>query len=235
MTASEGVGRRALARNAAMLGEWHPLGIRDGIGLTANDGTGQLVTFVAPVPSVTSLRRRLAARYEYLAAHVAAGWRLRRSLNRHATAVLTPAGKLVHAEGVAAQQPARERLREAAVSIDRARGALRQKDDQEALELWRVLVRGEWSLVDRFERDGRRYLVAHRNAPNLRDPRGLKPRERQVVALTALGHSLKLIAYELGLSTSRVWTIRARAMRKLGLRSVVELAQLFRGEPPPNR
>jgi len=86
-------------------------------------------------------------------------------------------------------------------------------------------VARRWSLVDRFDSDGRRFLVARRNEPDVRDPRALSPRERQVAAFAALGHSNKLIAYTLGLSASTIATHLAAAMRKLAVRSRVELAR----------
>jgi DNA-binding CsgD family transcriptional regulator len=42
-----------------------------------------------------------------------------------------------------------------------------------------------------------------------------------------MGHSLKLIAYSLGLSVSTVSSRRSKAMRKLGLRTQAELVSLF--------
>jgi DNA-binding NarL/FixJ family response regulator len=84
-------------------------------------------------------------------------------------------------------------------------------------------VDGRWSLVDRFESDGRRFMVAHRNEPDVRDPRALSKRERQVVAFAATGHSNKLIGYELGVSPSSVAKHLGVAARKLGVRSRAEL------------
>jgi hypothetical protein len=81
----------------------------------------------------------------------------------------------------------------------------------EAVEIWRGLVAGLWSLVDHIDTDGRRYLVAHRNDPTTPDPRALTERERQVVAYADLGQSNKLIAYQLGLSVSTVGVLLARA------------------------
>ncbi|MFW6050713.1 MAG: helix-turn-helix transcriptional regulator [Myxococcota bacterium] len=138
-------------------------------------------------------------------------------------AILETDGRCAHAEGLAKSRPAREALREAARRMDRARAGMRRNDAARALELWQGLVTGRWSLVDRFESDGRRYLVARLNAPELCDPRRLTPRERQVVREAALGRSNKLIAYSLGLGASTVRTHLARAMRKLGIRHRQEL------------
>jgi DNA-binding CsgD family transcriptional regulator len=100
-------------------------------------------------------------------------------------------------------------------------------NDDEALELWKGLVAGRWSLVERFDHDGRRFLVALKNEPNVKDPRALTPRERQVLAYTAAGDSLKLTAYTLGLSPTSVFRHRQAAMRKLGLRSLAEVVSLL--------
>jgi hypothetical protein len=140
---------------------------------------------------------------------MASALRLRRRIEREEVedeAVLSPSGSVLHATGVAKQADARGRLRDAARAMDRARGPLRRNDPQEALDLWRALCDGRWSLVDRFESDGRRYVIAHRNEPNLLDLRGLSQRETVVAAFAQLGQSNKEIAYTLGLSPSSVAT-----------------------------
>jgi hypothetical protein len=132
-----------------------------------------------------------------------------------ADAILTPAGRVDHATGTATAKPARESLREGVRAMERARGPLRRRDPREAVEVWRGLVAGLWSLVDHFDSDGRRYLVAHRNDPTTPDPRALTERERQIVAYADLGQSNKLIAYQLGLSASTVAVHLAHAREKL--------------------
>ena len=67
--------------------------------------------------------------------------------------------------------------------------------------------------------------------------RGLSAREAQVVGLVALGHSNKLISYELGLAWSTVRVLVQRAARKLrvGTRAELEVkARELQGraEPP---
>jgi DNA-binding CsgD family transcriptional regulator len=165
---------------------------------------------------------------------VSAGARLRRHLACIASsdlasgseAVVSPSGTVEHAEPRAQSRSAREQLREAARRIDRARSKARS-DDEEALSLWTGLTAGRWSLVERFDHDGRRYLVVHKNDPQVKDPRALTLRERQVLAYVAAGDSVKLTAYTLGLSVTSVNRHRASAMRKLGLRTQAEVAKLF--------
>ncbi len=166
-----------------------------------------------------------------MASHLAAAYRLRQVIGSgsapddspFAEAVLEPDGRCVHARGPAKSAAARERLKLAARSVDRARGRLRTRDGNAALDGWHALVAGRWSLVDSFERDGRRYLVAWQNAPKVPGLRGLTLRERQVLGHAALGHSNKLIAYELGLAPSTVSGLLRHGLRKLGLSTRAEL------------
>jgi DNA-binding CsgD family transcriptional regulator len=228
-SASENIGPKSIAMDATIAKNWHPMGIRDGIGIVGSDGTGYRITIFAPMAKVARLRSDLAVRYSQLAAHLSAGLRLRRALSSQPSpsAVLEPSGLVVHAEGAARDRSARDALRDSAKAIDRARGRLRRTDEAEAMQAWRALVAGEWSLVDRFDADGRRFIVVHKNAPTVADPRQLSKVERRVLALSAGGHSLKLIAYELGLSISTVNDHKKSALRKLGIRSRAELIRTF--------
>ena len=145
-------------------------------------------------------------------------------------AILRPDGRVEQASENAKTPAARMSLRDAALAIeDRARSSLRRKDPDEAPSLWRALVSGRWSLVDRFDSDGRRYLVAGRNDPRARALGALTPREQQVTAYLALGHSNKRIAYKLGLSESTVSEVGRRSLAKLGISSRADLARLYAG------
>jgi DNA-binding CsgD family transcriptional regulator len=169
---------------------------------------------------------------EQLAAHVGAGARLLRARIRGETldepeAVIDPAGRLCSACGPAASAPARAALRRAALACDRARGRLRRSAPADAVALWSALVSGRWSLVDHFDSDGRRFLLARRNEPMVAPLPPLTVREAQVVGLAAEGRANKLIAYELGLSVGTVSTHLARARAKLGGLGRIELVDLF--------
>ena len=174
----------------------------------------------------------VTAHWDKLTGHIAAGLRLHRKLAESEPApdavramapvegitpeaVLHPDGRVAHAVGPATSRSARDRLSTAARAMDRARGPLRRRDPDEAVEIWRGLVAGRWSLIDHFDSDGRRYLVAHRNDPTTSDPRALTERERQVLGYADLGRSNKMIAYELGLSPSTVAVLLGRARAKL--------------------
>jgi len=174
----------------------------------------------------TSQSARTAHIWQRLAAHISAGNRLRTRLEAlsnggvdplsQAEAVLTPNGKVEHATGPAEPRDAREALREALARIDAARSE--GEDARRCVDLWHGLVGGRWSLVDHFERDGKRYYLAHKNDPELAADRELTPRERLVLGYAELGNSNKLISYSLGLSSSTVSTLLGRARKKLGMR-----------------
>ena len=85
-----------------------------------------------------------------------------------------------------------------------------------------------WTVVDRFERDGKRYVVAQQSVDESAPAADLAPRERAVLAAAAAGQHDKLIAYDLGLADSTVRVLLLRAKRKLGARSRAEAVARFR-------
>jgi len=212
---------------------------KDGLGINAFDPDGRGIFLISPLPKVTSLTPRARERWQMIAAHFGAGYRLRRavesesasgdghaSLPHGAEIIIDPSGfRVTEALGPAKSASAREALREAARQVDLARGPMRDSDPQGALDLWKALVRGRWSTVDWFDSDGRRYVLGIPNAPGLDDPRGLSDRELQVVSYVFYGLTNKMIAYHLGLSKARVSGLLASAMRKLGVQGRAQLVK----------
>jgi DNA-binding CsgD family transcriptional regulator len=205
--------------------------------ITAVDCKGAGVAIVAPLAEVTTLTDHEAQRWQMLAAHVDAGHRLRRGLAAigasdepctqlpyNAEAIFDANSfRITDAVGRAQEPTATKKLREAAVTVDHARGKMRETDPEKALEIWKALVRGRWSMVDWFDSDGRRFVLALPNSPHISDPRGLTERESQVVAYAVLGQTNKMIAYRLGLSSSRVSMLLRSAMRKLNVQTRSQL------------
>ncbi|CAN5924334.1 hypothetical protein BH11MYX4_BH11MYX4_38680 [soil metagenome] len=82
-----------------------------------------------------------------------------------------------------------------------------------------------WLVVDRFERDGRRFVVVQEGATAAAV---LSEREDAVLAACAAGHHDKLIAFDLGLAPSTVRVLVFRAVRKLGASSRTEAIVRYR-------
>lgn len=210
------------------------LGVKDILGLNGVnvDGRGAHVGVLLPAHAPASIPSDLLAR---LSSHIAASFRLRARLGTHpalqrAEAVLTTRGTIEHATGAAKLREARAALAEAAARIERLRGPVDRRDPERAVARWRALVDGRWSLVDHFEQDGKHYILAERNDPEPAPFALLTARERQVVALAALGHANKMIGYELGISVSTAGVLLSRAARKLGVRSRSALVEACRNE-----
>jgi DNA-binding NarL/FixJ family response regulator len=209
--------------------------MQDLFGLIAPTGTGHGVFISAALREPRWPTHAEVVRYSRVAAHLGAGLRLRLALAQRSDpnddplteAVLDPSARIHDAQGVAQGERARETLREAVRLRERARTTGTRSRADEALTLWEGLVAGRWSLVDRFESDGKRFIVARKNDPEVGDPRGLSQRERQVLEFLGLGRSLKEIAYALGISQSAVSNSVQRATAKLGMRSRAELAAFF--------
>jgi DNA-binding CsgD family transcriptional regulator len=217
-------------RNRQIYARLASLGVVDILGLNGVnvDGRGAHVGILMSRP-IRGVAPGLLAR---VSSHLAAGFRLRRRLGSaprvdSAEAILDPSGRVEHATGVAKLREAREELSEAAARIDRLRASTRKRDPQRALEEWRALIRARWSLVDHFEHDGKRYLLAQRNDPEPGPVALLSTRERQVVALAAIGHANKMIGYELGISVSTAGVLLSRAAKKIGAQSRADLIRAY--------
>jgi DNA-binding CsgD family transcriptional regulator len=213
------------------------LGIRDCLMVRGADAGGYHVVLSAYLPQPTRPLRQSVSRWNRIARHLAAGFRVRRALHGledarrwpdprlGSEAILTPNGSLEHAEAPA--KKARQALAEAVLGVESARSRLRRSDPDAALEAWKGLVAGRWSLVDHVDADGKRFLVARKNDPDAPEVPGLTLRERQVMAARARGLSFKLIAYDLGLSMTTVARSLQHGMAKLGVPSDTELPALF--------
>jgi len=206
------------------------LGIIDQLFLHAANTDDRGVIVVVNLPERLTLSPTMRRRLAMVSAHIAAGARIALAFEtpRAPVAILEPNGKVAHVEK--AHENARSALRARVLDIERARAAAQRSTESEAekaLARWKALLAGEYTLVDRFESDGRRYVVACENAPKVRDPRGLTQREAVVAALVMRGHADKLIAYELGIAEGTVAALASRVMKKLGARSRAGLARLL--------
>ena len=245
VTGSQMMGKRAEFRDEPHMKQHvHRFGMYDSLWVTAAEPSGRGCGFHSGRKEVAWATPAEVQRWGQVAAHLAAGVRLRHRLrqaesvaraNEHGSpgdvdAVFDPDGKCHHAEGEATTEQARNLLRHAVRVLEKARGPQRESHPDTALHDWKALVHGRWSLLDQIEHDGRRYIVARQNDPRARGPAALTQRERQVIGYAKLGHHNQLIAYELGISHSTVRVLFARAAAKLGVASRDELLQAVGGD-----
>jgi DNA-binding NarL/FixJ family response regulator len=208
--------------------------VEDVLRIVAHSGTGRGLGLTLVLDTVRNSTQTERRRWTRCAAHIGAGLRLRAMARQLASldgkpieAIFDGGGKLCDAREAATSKSARELLRTAVRKADKARSAGGRLNADEALKAWEALIRGRWSLVDHFDSDQRRFVVAVRNDLRSLDPRGLSLRERQVVEYAGQGRSAKEIGYLLGAPAASVENSLRRAQAKLGLRSRVELTAFF--------
>jgi len=195
------------------------IGTRDVLAINAYDPSGVGCMIGTPLPKLRRLNKGERSRYERLAMHLASGFRLRTRI-REAEAILSTSGALLDASSEEVKEArARASLHDAVRDIERARGKMRREDPDGAVLSWRALVSARWSIVDQFESDGKRLLVAVANAPEPTPVAKLSARESHVLARIAKGQTTKHVAYELGIADSTVRVLLLRAMRTLGAKT----------------
>ncbi|WP_437681822.1 LuxR C-terminal-related transcriptional regulator [Sorangium sp. So ce131] len=201
------------------------LGADDWLSVQAMDISGRGVKFDAPLPRGVQLDRAARRRWSLLARHLAAAGRLHHRLQTTKTAVQGAVNPESGRTDVAIDGagPRRELL---SAARRMARAHAKGLSSEEALSLWQVLGSARWSLVATPGSGGTRSLVVYENTPFAPDPRSLSQRERTVAQLAAMGHSNKLIAYDLGIGEGSVSALLTRVRRKLRVRSRAELIKL---------
>jgi DNA-binding CsgD family transcriptional regulator len=205
-------------------------GMNDILVVNAYDPSGFGVWLGAPLAKARRPEESEKHIWHRVASHISTALRLRARCASPApspAAILSTTGRVEHAEGEATVKSARVALRDAVVAMERARGPKRVRDPETAVCDWRAMVDARWSLLDRFESGGRRYIVAMQNEPFADGPELLAPREKQVLAAAATGRSNKVIAYELGLGDSTIRVLLGRVMRKLGVHSRREAIAVY--------
>lgn len=207
-----------------------PVDVRDSLGVFIPLGDGRTVMLASVCGRVSTRDDVVRRLWRRLAIHLAAGFRLagrRDSADApDVEAVVAAGGSVVHASGPAEMSDERELLRSAARDLDRLRTRAGRRDPAAALELWHGLLSGRWSLVEHFDSDGKRFLLARRNDPASPHPKGLSGRQRQVAFYASLGWSNSEIGYALGVSENTVSTHLQHGLAKLGLGTRAELVQL---------
>ena len=229
-TGSMLVGEEAISATYGRFMNRH--GVADCIGVNGIVDDTTVVGLYVLLPRFTHLHPRTVRQHELVGVHLSAAVRSRTS-GATDEAWVAPSGRVLDARGDAEgdREPIARRVR----AIEATRTRRGRSDVDQALALWKGLVTGRWTLLERFDSDGRRHFVARRNAPRFALATRLTPREAAVATLIALGQSQKLVAYTLGLSPARVSALLDGALLKLGACSISDLvtlgAALLRREP----
>lgn len=193
----------------------HHAGIVDMLGFFAGTREGGLVGLTTLLHARSSTSPRERGHWQPLAAHLAAAWRLRQRFDSGAAmdeltdAVFRPDGRMSEAR-VQLHGPMRERLRELV-----RRRELERSSRTGSHGMWSELIEGRWTLVDHFEANGRRVVIALRNTPMGESLCRLTDREVDALAQARNGASNKEIGLRMNLSTSSVTRLLQTVTRKL--------------------
>lgn len=210
-----------------------PPGARDFVALIATSDEPAGCAFVAPSRQRAVISPEQRATFGQIAAHIVGARQLRERLGDDiAQLTSNPSaafGPTLGGDGLASS--VREALRRAVRTVDGQLGPLGAQPTERA-SLWPELLAGQWSLVDRFDAEGRHYYIAVRNIPGSVERKPLTPFECSVVGHVALGRPYKAVAYDLGTSLSRVAAAASRACRKLGVRNRMDLTLLLQAAGP---
>lgn len=221
-TLSSLLGRGATSRYFAA---YASLGMADSLAIQCVDVDRSVVGLYVGLRRERRNDTRTVRRLRLIGIHLAIACRARN--HPHDVAWIDPGGRVLDAQGDAVDHRAALALRVRAVEAARTKRS--RADLDAALDAWKGLVDGTWSLLERFDSDGRRHFVARRNAPEVAAHLRLSERERTVAELVALGYSQKLTSYSLGISSSMVSAHLSNALLKLGLGSTAELVTLGDG------
>lgn len=216
--------------------EFEHHGVIDAAGLIVpHPASRSYIFFTARHREFSGVPERARGRWISLQKHIAAVYDLRfRLQNGHfdeRDAVwFDTASKCVEA-GPAQNPMLRERLRQL---VNDREAALSRKTSSQRGDLnryWSNVLSGKWAILDRFDSDGRRFVVAVPISKYGDKLRGLSTRERKVFALLGSGLPNKLIGFELEISETAVSTHVHRIFSKLGIAdrsALVQLSQVFR-------
>ena len=209
--------------------------VRDQILINGGNPDGLGCVLYVFSKSRIELRAEPRALFARIASHLSTAYRLHRRLHDAprpecggVEAVLRVDGRVEHANGALKAKALLRHLSAAVGRREWAKSSEGKTNGDRTVAAWRPMVAARWSLVDAYERNGVRYVTARENSPVRAGISSLSAREQQVTSLAALGHSNKLIAYELGLAHSTVRVLFARAAAKLGARTRAEVIERIR-------
>lgn len=186
-----------------------PFAVTDVWSLIAEPFQGRTVGVLIPVcdSGVEARLRKAAMR---LSDHLASGVRLRAGSRLAEATSRSPLEQLLPTAGHAGLS------RRAVIARHRSGERSTGRAGYGGIATWRALLRGDLSVIDRFETQGSCYLIA-RDAGAEPVPKQLSHNQYQSMVLRSAGHPLKVIANQLGVSISTVSAAVARGQHLLKL------------------
>ena len=188
--------------------EMETLGHHDCLAINGVEPTGHGVFLGYWTPTPVSIRAPELALYRRLGHHLATAYRFRRRLRGEvdapssidvtdgAEAILDARSRVVHATGPAKSKAAQAELIASAKARDGVRVGRTAGDD--GLRAWPPLTSARWTLVDRFERGGARYVVARENQVRVRGLGALARRETHHSLYCAVDGTDRLLYFQDG-------------------------------------
>lgn len=197
------------------------VGASDAVAIVVHPepGVGLVLNTLQDEP--VNLSRQQKSLLTRIALHIETGYRLRLRASDVVMAVVSSDGKLLHREPDA---PETASMREHVARIERAR-TRRVRHDPTALDLWKALVDGRATVVERTEGSRRQYVFVE-NAPATQAIRAFTRGEVDAVSYATRGLQSKLVAYALGVSEPTVSSRLASAASKVGLVTRMDLVRI---------
>ncbi len=207
----EAIGRRLSPEVHAMMQQFHKQHqSRDALGLVLQPEPGFSLALFCVLDKPVHLTPQQRTRLKQVGLHLEAALRLRRQ-PEYLHALVTHDGKVE----LVAPRTDNAKVRGLVEEVHRAEQARRRRSFS-ALDFWRALVKGEFTVMPR-DVGGRPGYGVFENAPHTRRVLALSPGEARVVQHAARGLPNKLIAYALGMSEASVSRQLTAASHKLGL------------------
>lgn len=216
---------------ASLAEEWGAVGVRDVVGLFTCGPQGRGVAVAAALEEPLRVAPFSRLRWAQVAQQMQLASRLHRRLARWplqsgSYARFTADHKCIDAGGAADESGVRSHLRELVEALSRARKESARGDSGAVFSLWERLARGQWLLLDQFDGEHERHIVAIpcSTSSSLRE---LSPQQDAIARAAGRGLSNKEIAAELDLSERAVDNQLRRALQKLGLQNRTSLVRLW--------
>jgi DNA-binding CsgD family transcriptional regulator len=195
----------------------------------------QMFTMVVGTGARNGAGHTTTDRWRMLASHLGAAARVRAALcspddgGIRVDGVVDKGGRLIDTTSdELASSDARSLLDLWVKQRDESRLLAHRGHKDDALELRPALMRGDWSVMDLTDTDGKELFFVVKNPVTSGNLRTLSEMERQVLALAAGDASLKVIADQLGKSESTVSRHMSAGLARLGVNSRATWIRLSR-------